>query len=904
MLADELAQRQRRPPRAWRAAAPGARARASLAARAPTAATAARRAARRRPPRSGSSPDHTCYTIDAARARPHPAPRRRARARLPAPRRRPPTRCPSPRPVRCLSVVVPLDRSGDVPGAIRIRAARIRSRTPTRPPLIGLTGGPGPGRRRSSRRATTTSCRPPAATSSCSTSAARAPPGLLRCPSLERRIATPSRRAAAACGRSLGARRSFYTSADSADDIEALRIRLGVPRIALYAVSYGTRVAVEYARRYPERVERMILDSPVGIDAPDALARETLERGRRGSCATICRPAAAAPRRIPCADLARLVPRLRRAPIRLHRAPRRPARAGPRRRRRPARAARLQRPRPVVHAPHPAGRARGARRQRRAARAAEGQPLGRATGAADASASASSARPSTRPRRARSPRSPWDPAAQPRRRAAARRARRSTPRRSPAFAPFDRPAGAELRPAAAVRRVAGARARRGEPRRRCRRPCRRSCCRATSTCARRWRTRAGCAATLARQGRRRARHRPRRARRRPQRLRDARPSRRSSRAGRCRGAAATRRSAIERARAARRARCRAAPRADRRSAAAIAAATAAGASSVSAWPAPGTMVSVASRQLVREPARQRDELRVALARQHGDRHRQLAEALPQRRHRARADPAQRGGEMLAGGCAGGPRARPPRPPATGRRTAAARPSGRRTRRSCARSHPRRERLVARAPRGALAPDPRCPRSSRRARAASRARGARARRAARSARPSSSPRARSGPPRAPATSRHARGHVDRPPRARRAVPAQVGRQRPVAFALEVARHLVPAAPGLREAMQQEERLGHARHHARRPRHPSAAARVRRRARALRRARGVHVAGVAQLADRARARPRRPPALLLAHRRALRRASSPSAPRRRRAARSRSPCTSGTAAANLAPAVIEA
>ena len=40
-----------------------------------------------------------------------------------------------------------------------------------------------------------------------------------------------------------------------------------------------------------------------------------------------------------------------------------------------------------------------------------------------------------------------------------------------------------------------------------------------------------------------------------------------------------------------------------------------------------------------------------------------------------------------------------------------------------------------------------------------------------------------------------------------MPAQVGRQRPVGFAREVPHDLVPAAPGLREAVQQEERLGH-------------------------------------------------------------------------------------------------
>jgi pimeloyl-ACP methyl ester carboxylesterase len=137
--------------------------------------------------------------------------------------------------------------------------------------------------------------------------------GLLRCPSLERGGGFSA--AAAACGRRLGARRSFYTSADSAADLEALRIRLGVPRIALFAVSYGTRVAVEYARRYPQHVERMVLDSPIGIGALDPLARETLGAVSR-VLRTVCRDGCGGAAAHPVSDMARLVARLRRSPIR------------------------------------------------------------------------------------------------------------------------------------------------------------------------------------------------------------------------------------------------------------------------------------------------------------------------------------------------------------------------------------------------------------------------------------------------------------------------------------------------------------------------------------------------------------------------------------------------------------
>jgi pimeloyl-ACP methyl ester carboxylesterase len=224
-------------------------------------------------------------------------------------------RCP-PRPLaRCFTVTVPLDRSATVPGQIRLRAARIRDRRATRPPLIALTGGPGQGGVAFAETyyfILPSLGRDLVVLDQRGTGAS----GLLRCTTFERRVATTLASPAGACGRSLGARRPFYTSADSADDLEALRVALGAPRIALYGVSYGTRVALEYARRYPQRIERLILDSPVGIDGPDPLVRDTLAaipRVVRNLCRLGCGDAAAHP----VADLARLRMRLRRTPIRV-----------------------------------------------------------------------------------------------------------------------------------------------------------------------------------------------------------------------------------------------------------------------------------------------------------------------------------------------------------------------------------------------------------------------------------------------------------------------------------------------------------------------------------------------------------------------------------------------------------
>ena len=216
--------------------------------------------------------------------------------------------------VRCLTLTVPLDRAGVVPGAIRVVAARIASRRPTRPPLVGLTGGPGQAGvvfARSFDAILPHAHRDLVTLDQRGTGSS----GLLRCRGFERRAGATFNAPAGACGRGLGPRRAFYTSADSADDLEALRVRLGVPQIALYAVSYGTRVALEYARRYPQHVERMILDSTVTLDSPDPFARETLGAVRRvvhAACRRGCRGAGAHP----ITDVARLRRQLRRAALR------------------------------------------------------------------------------------------------------------------------------------------------------------------------------------------------------------------------------------------------------------------------------------------------------------------------------------------------------------------------------------------------------------------------------------------------------------------------------------------------------------------------------------------------------------------------------------------------------------
>jgi pimeloyl-ACP methyl ester carboxylesterase len=54
-----------------------------------------------------------------------------------------------------------------------------------------------------------------------------------------------------------------YTTTDAVRDLEAIRLALGAPQLDLLGISYGTRVAQQYAARFPRSVRSIVLDSVV-----------------------------------------------------------------------------------------------------------------------------------------------------------------------------------------------------------------------------------------------------------------------------------------------------------------------------------------------------------------------------------------------------------------------------------------------------------------------------------------------------------------------------------------------------------------------------------------------------------------------------------------------------------------
>jgi pimeloyl-ACP methyl ester carboxylesterase len=219
----------------------------------------------------------------------------------------------------CSRLSVRLDRTGTVSGRVSLFVKRVRARRhggATRPPLFVLAGGPGQSATEAFAADSLGVLFPAYRNRDLVIFDQRGTgrSGLLRCRRLERSNLLKAGPAAGACARRLGARRALYTSRDSADDIEAIRDQLGADRIALYGISYGTKLALGYALRYPARVDRLVLDSVVEVGGPDPYYLDTfgaVPRALRALCRARC-----AWTSDPVRDLAGLVKRLARGPLR------------------------------------------------------------------------------------------------------------------------------------------------------------------------------------------------------------------------------------------------------------------------------------------------------------------------------------------------------------------------------------------------------------------------------------------------------------------------------------------------------------------------------------------------------------------------------------------------------------
>jgi pimeloyl-ACP methyl ester carboxylesterase len=109
------------------------------------------------------------------------------------------------------------------------------------------------------------------------------------------------------CAHQLGPARGDYTTRESVEDIEAIRRAAGYEKLVLYGTSYGTKVALAYAQRYPQNVAALVLDSTETPEGPEPFHVSTFKAIRPMLEELCSRHACDAVTRNPLADLARLV---------------------------------------------------------------------------------------------------------------------------------------------------------------------------------------------------------------------------------------------------------------------------------------------------------------------------------------------------------------------------------------------------------------------------------------------------------------------------------------------------------------------------------------------------------------------------------------------------------------------
>ncbi|MDO8184970.1 alpha/beta hydrolase [Conexibacter sp. JD483] len=159
----------------------------------------------------------------------------------------------------CATLIAPLDHSGATPGTVELRVERLAHDGPPRAKaLVNMEGGPGG----------STTARSAQTRRLLGAVTARNGYDLVL---VDLRATGASRPQKIPLGTS-----RYYSTADNVRDLELVRQGLGVERLALMGTSYSTLTAAEYARTFPERADRLVLDSPMAPGGPSSFGEETV----------------------------------------------------------------------------------------------------------------------------------------------------------------------------------------------------------------------------------------------------------------------------------------------------------------------------------------------------------------------------------------------------------------------------------------------------------------------------------------------------------------------------------------------------------------------------------------------------------------------------------------------------
>jgi pimeloyl-ACP methyl ester carboxylesterase len=216
----------------------------------------------------------------------------------------------------CATLAVPLDRGGAVAGTITLHVQRrAAALVPSQSALVALAGGPGQavlplGAFIAKAMAPALEGRDLLLFDQRGTGSSD--PLTCRALSTKGSVGQLLER----CANEIGPARGSYTTQESVADIESLRRAAGYRKLVLYGTSYGTKVALEYAARYPAQVEALVLDSVVPAEGPEPLGIPSFQ-AIPGVLGELCSAhACAGITSNPIADIARLAARLHKRSLR------------------------------------------------------------------------------------------------------------------------------------------------------------------------------------------------------------------------------------------------------------------------------------------------------------------------------------------------------------------------------------------------------------------------------------------------------------------------------------------------------------------------------------------------------------------------------------------------------------
>lgn len=187
--------------------------------------------------------------------------------------------CPTSPAFSCTTLPVPLARSGAAPGEISLSVElKQAGSVPSRDAVVALAGGPGQaalplGEFAAKALAPALAGRDLIVFDQRGTGSSDP----LSCSALEKFSTNPVYEIFRECAFEIGLARGAFTTEESVEDIESIRQAGGYEKLVLYGTSYGTKVAEEYAERYPQNVEALVLDSVVPTDGPEPLHIATFQ---------------------------------------------------------------------------------------------------------------------------------------------------------------------------------------------------------------------------------------------------------------------------------------------------------------------------------------------------------------------------------------------------------------------------------------------------------------------------------------------------------------------------------------------------------------------------------------------------------------------------------------------------